>query len=314
MISIIAPVYNVARYLPRCLDSILLQTYKKWELLLIDDGSTDESGTICDDYAKKDARIRVIHTVNGGVSRARNRGLDEAIGEWIAFIDSDDWWSARCLEICHRVAIAENLEVVQHGRFSVYADGKLVKERSYELPVMNGDDFVATRLQNVTVWSALIRRSVIEAIPLRFQPGLRNGEDSLFMLTLLKHCKRIKHIPDTCYYYYRDNLQSAMHVIKSQDYLAHSYAYVELGNSWPAIKYWTDAQVMIAIFAMIANMDVPGHVVAELFDKANITTALPNPYRGYILMSMVSSRFAYYYAHWGIVSKRWLRKLKFWKK
>ena len=99
LVSVIVPVYNVEKYLPRCLDSILQQTYKKWELLLIDDGSKDESGKICDDYAVKDERIRVVHTSNQGVSSARNKGLDAAIGEWIAFIDPDDWWSPCYLEI-----------------------------------------------------------------------------------------------------------------------------------------------------------------------------------------------------------------------
>lgn len=313
MISIIVPIYNVACYLPRCLDSILQQTYKKWELLLIDDGSKDESGKICDDYAVKDERIRVVHTSNQGVSSARNKGLDEAIGEWIAFIDPDDWWSPCYLEIGHRVAIAENLEVIQYGRFSVYQDGKVVMERCYELPVMDGNQYVATRLHNVTVCCALIRRSVIESIPLRFQLGLRNGEDSLFMLLVLRHCTRIKHIADACYYYYRDNMQSAMHQITSRDYLAYSNAYVKLGNAWPAIKYWTDAQIMVAIFAMIANQDMPGSVVSDLFERAQITTALPAPYRGYVLMSVISSRLAFYYAHWGIVCKCWIRKLIFGK-
>ena len=89
-ISVIVPVYNVEQYLPRCIDSILAQTFTDFEVLLIDDGSTDESGKICDEYAKKDSRIRVFHKKNGGVSSARNTGLDNAHSEWVAFVDSDD--------------------------------------------------------------------------------------------------------------------------------------------------------------------------------------------------------------------------------
>ena len=90
-ISVIVPVYNVEKYLSRCIESILSQTFTDFELLLIDDGSTDRSGEICDEYAKKDTRIRVFHTKNRGVSAARNLGLDNAKGEWISFVDSDDW-------------------------------------------------------------------------------------------------------------------------------------------------------------------------------------------------------------------------------
>ena len=90
-ISVIIPVYNAEKYLYRCIDSVLVQTFTNWELLLIDDGSKDSSGVICDEYAAKDARVRVFHKENGGVSSARNLGLDNARGEWVAFVDSDDY-------------------------------------------------------------------------------------------------------------------------------------------------------------------------------------------------------------------------------
>ena len=98
MISIIVPIYNREKYLSECIDSILVQSYSDFEVLLIDDGSTDRSGEICDEYAQKDARIRVFHKENGGVSSARNVGLDNATGEWIAFVDSDDWVGEKYLE------------------------------------------------------------------------------------------------------------------------------------------------------------------------------------------------------------------------
>lgn len=100
MISIIIPVYNVKPYLKRCVDSILTQTYKDFELILVDDGSTDGCGVICDDYKKVDSRIRVIHQVNGGLSAARNTGLDSAVGEYILIVDSDDYISPILLEKC----------------------------------------------------------------------------------------------------------------------------------------------------------------------------------------------------------------------
>ena len=99
-ISVIVPVYNTAQFLPRCIESILSQSFTDFELLLIDDGSTDGSGKICDAYAEKDNRIRVFHKENGGVSSARNLGLDNARGEWVTFVDSDDYVSPVILEKC----------------------------------------------------------------------------------------------------------------------------------------------------------------------------------------------------------------------
>lgn len=90
-VSVIVPVYNAGKYLHRCIGSIMAQTYTDFELLLVDDGSTDGSGKICDEYAQKDSRIRVFHKENGGAASARNVGLDNACGEWIAYIDGDDW-------------------------------------------------------------------------------------------------------------------------------------------------------------------------------------------------------------------------------
>ena len=91
MLSVIVPVYNVEAYLPRCVDSILAQSYSNLEVILVDDGAKDASGAICDAYAAKDPRVKVIHKENGGLSSARNAGLDIALGEYIAFVDSDDW-------------------------------------------------------------------------------------------------------------------------------------------------------------------------------------------------------------------------------
>ena len=101
-ISVIVPVYNVEKYLHRCVDSILAQTFTDFELLLINDGSKDSSGVICDEYAAKDSRVLVFHKENGGVSSARNMGLDNAKGEWISFVDSDDWVEKEYLETLYQ--------------------------------------------------------------------------------------------------------------------------------------------------------------------------------------------------------------------
>lgn len=116
MVSCIIPVYNTQKYLPRCIESVLAQTFVDWEMLLIDDGSTDASGSICDEYAAKDERIRVFHKENGGISSARNLGLNYAQGEWIFFVDSDDSLPKTSLESL--LSRSSDANIIAGGFFS----------------------------------------------------------------------------------------------------------------------------------------------------------------------------------------------------
>ena len=123
LITIIVPVYNSEKTLHRCVDSILDQTYQNFEILLINDGSKDHSGDICDEYAKSDTRVRVFHKENKGVSAARNTGLDNAKGAWVSFVDSDDWISSEYLNVLYKEAIVTNADVVTCDFFEVVRNG-----------------------------------------------------------------------------------------------------------------------------------------------------------------------------------------------
>ncbi|HFI2437872.1 TPA: glycosyltransferase family 2 protein [Streptococcus suis] len=123
LISIIVPVYNVENYLDECIQTVLAQTYSNWELLLINDGSTDSSGTICDDYAKGDERIRVVHKNNGGLSDARNAGINNCTGEYITFLDSDDGIREDFLETCLTTAIQHEVDIVI-GHFFIWDENQ----------------------------------------------------------------------------------------------------------------------------------------------------------------------------------------------
>lgn len=138
-ITVIIPVYNVASYLKECLDSVVQQTYVSKEVLLIDDGSTDGSSEICDDYAAKYSEFRVIHKKNGGSSSARNRGIDEAQGRWLIFLDSDDVWSDKdCLKKLHSYANKFELDVVRFEYQSVNEKCELIESRSYDKSCVEG--------------------------------------------------------------------------------------------------------------------------------------------------------------------------------
>ena len=121
LVSVIVPVYNVEEYLARCVDSILAQTYSNLEVILVDDGAKDSSGSICDAYAEKDPRIRVIHKENGGLSSARNAGIDVAKGEYLEFVDSDDWIEPDGVESMLALALTHQTELVVGGRYDVKA-------------------------------------------------------------------------------------------------------------------------------------------------------------------------------------------------
>ncbi len=196
LISIVIPVYNAESTLSRCLDSIITQTYTDFELLLVNDGSNDDSGEICDEYARRDSRVRVFHKENGGVSSARNIGLDYAQGEWITFVDSDDY-----LEANYFNALTQDLSVD-------LVVGKLCsqsKKSTQQLEIafidQNKDikQLMSIYLGSILilgVYAKLYRRSLIGK--LRFNIHMRLGEDALFVYRYIGKCSSVKCVtPDS---------------------------------------------------------------------------------------------------------------------
>lgn len=188
-ISIIVPVYKVEKYLPACIESVLVQTYQDWELILVDDGSPDGCPAICDEYAKKDSRIRAIHKENGGVSSARNLGLDEAKGGWIMFLDSDDMLTHHALQYC--VEHSDGVQMVCCKCQTVHEDG--VTEFSNKRPILPSEvsssrDFAEKILTYSTLCGPvckLVCKTVIGAD--RFEESLHKGEDAQFLVKVLAH-------------------------------------------------------------------------------------------------------------------------------
>ena len=134
MISVVVPVYKVEIYLDKCIQSVLNQTFRDFELILVDDGSPDRCGEICDQWAEKDHRIRVIHKSNGGLSDARNAGISQAKGEWLSFVDSDDWIAEDMLETLYRLAIDHDAEISCSNFSRVVDDGKMERQTNYVQP------------------------------------------------------------------------------------------------------------------------------------------------------------------------------------
>lgn len=195
-ISIIIPVYNVESFLDRCLESVVGQTYKSIEVIAVDDGSTDSSGDILDSWGEKDPRIKVIHKENGGLSSARNAALDVATGDYIAMIDSDDFWDEDALE--HLMTMAKNNDadmVVARGR-KVDLEGHIFQHKEKDIAIheegmISVDEFyrrIPYDMFFIVAWSKLYRRDVFDDI--RFRLGIIN-EDVEILCDVVKKCKKI---------------------------------------------------------------------------------------------------------------------------
>lgn len=172
-ISILIPVFNVEAYLPKCLDSIKAQTFKDFEVLLIDDGSTDSSGAICDCYSQKDSRSKVIHRTNHGISATREYAIQHASGEFIQFIDSDDWIEPEMLQIMYETAVTKNADVLSCNFDEIHPDRNI----PYSFVYHTKDDFLASVIGNNwgVVWKHLIRRSIITDNDIHFPPDVNGG-------------------------------------------------------------------------------------------------------------------------------------------
>ena len=239
IVSVIVPVYGVEQYLPRCIDSILAQTFSDYELILVDDGSPDGCPDICDKYAAKDSRIRVIHKENGGVSAARNAAMDIACGEYVIFCDSDDSWDPQLLEKATKPLLTEGVDCVLFG-LNICTDEGIARTRSYpaeQYEFHTEQDIVNYLIRVLLVgkhgWSLcthLFRRDIIEKYHIRICTFCNNyAEDMGFVCRYMLHSKKMVSIPDCLYnYYMRHNsmMHKSTNVVRLNDVNEVSY-YVE---------------------------------------------------------------------------------------
>lgn len=203
LVSIIVPVYKVEPFIARCIQSVLTQTYPYWELLLVDDGSPDNSGVICDDYAAKDERIKVFHKSNGGVSSARNVGLDNAEGSWITFLDADDYWEPVCLEHCVATADRYELDILMLPVKVVYADGFVEEKEQKKTSPMSIEDFIKGEDSFGQVFN-FYKACVIQQVHIRFDEKLKYLEDAFFLTDCLHRSQRVMMMGEWLYCYYKN--------------------------------------------------------------------------------------------------------------
>ena len=206
-VSIIVPVYNAARTLGRCVESILNQEYTDFELLLVDDGSTDTSGSLCDAYARQDSRVRVLHRENGGVSAARNAALDAAGGVYLQFLDSDDWMTPDATRSLVRAAEESGCDLVIADFYRVVGSRVSQKGDIEEDNVMTREEYAAHMMENPAdfyygvLWNKLYRRDLVESHHLRMDPEISWCEDFMFNLEYIRCAASFRAIQLPIYYY-----------------------------------------------------------------------------------------------------------------
>lgn len=205
-VSIIVPIYKVEAYLKKCIDSIIKQTYKNLEIILVDDGSPDNCGKICDEFAIKDTRIKVIHKQNGGLSDARNAGLNIATGDYLYFVDSDDWISSNAIEVL--ISYFESnldVDIVAGSSVDVHEYNGEILETSYSIPLgtisqLNKIEALKHNLQNGwAAWNKLYKKELFKDI--RFPKGKIN-EDEAVMPHIISLCEKVIIVGQPTYYYF----------------------------------------------------------------------------------------------------------------
>ena len=213
LVSLIVAVYNGEKYIARCIDSILNQTYQSYEVILVDDGSKDSSGTICDYYAEKDSRIKVIHQVNRGCSAARNEGLSHAKGEYIGIIDQDDYLHEKYIEYFMKLMLDHNAEIATTDTIlSFIGDAPVSTNLDFnKYSILSGEDAAKAMLMytlQIGPWNKLIKKSLIEREGISFQEQFYCGEGFAFSVECFQSTNKVVVGHQNVYFYRIDNATS----------------------------------------------------------------------------------------------------------
>lgn len=249
LISVIVPIYKVEPYLDRCVRSIVNQTYKNMEIILVDDGSPDNCPAICDEWAKKDSRIKVIHKLNGGLSDARNAGLAVARGELISFVDSDDWIDINMLHTLFKVMQGKKADIVECGVKYIDEIGHTLRIRSCVSAVVELDkvgalkELVKETIVYQTVWNKLYKASVIKGIV--FETGKLN-EDDFWTYQVFDNLNKLVVINNPLYYYSQrtSSIMGTGYTIRRLDGLIARFQRMEYLQKYPETADFTKARIL----------------------------------------------------------------------
>ncbi|WP_300699489.1 glycosyltransferase [Bacteroides sp.] len=294
LITVIVPIYNVEPYLRKCIDSILVQTYQHLEIILVNDGSTDNCGIICDEYAPKDARIKVIHQKNKGVSAARNIGLSQAQGTYIGFIDPDDWISPDMYQCLYNELINREADMAACGIY--IATDKEIYSQKLQLT-----EYVEEFTSKEAILSAgkqhqikngpcdkLYKRHLFDQI--KFPEG-RFFEDTYIIVDILSRCRKIVYVTAPHYYYYQRE-DSTCHTYSAknlEDQLdAHFIKSKKIKQYYPELKNFADSLHIMACTAIYVSVT---NNISDTEEKNQLCCLIRNNLQQYSLQQLVSIRW-----------------------
>lgn len=259
-ISVIVPVYNVEKYIHKCVDSILNQTYQNIEVILVDDGSPDACGSICDEYAKNDSRVIVVHKENGGLSDARNAGLDIATGEYIAFVDSDDWIEPDAYEYLIKNAIRYKVKMAVGG-VKVFDEKYNKYRKNYDIieieeKVLGKEEYIKNVFCSIwAAWDKIYHKSIFDLI--RFPKGEFN-EDEAIMLDQIEYCDTIFLSNKPIYVHYvraSESITAAEFNIKKIAWYEHSKANLDyIARKHPKLREYAEIRYFTSLLWCLNNM------------------------------------------------------------
>lgn len=263
LVSVIIPVYRTEQYLKQCVDSVLSQTYREIEIILVDDGSPDKSGMICDEYAKNDSRVKVIHKENGGLSSARNAGLNVSQGKYVLFLDSDDYYlNDNCVAPLVNKAREEECDIVLFQSLNAYIEkNKFIdNEGAYDLEAINGKKrsevfryLVKDNKAVATAVNKLIKREIITEFDIYFREGIVS-EDIDWAVRLFAVSKKIVAVNEQVYVYRKENVNSITHNVSKKsicDLLETIKVVIKWANDWDKEFAETTFSYMAFVYATL---------------------------------------------------------------
>lgn len=265
LVSIIIPIYKTEKYLRRCLDSVVNQTYRNLEIILVDDGSPDGCGKICDEYAARDGRVKVIHQENAGPGAARNAGLDIATGEYISFVDSDDWVTSDMAEYAVKLAASENADIVSLAYILTSKEKPAFKETN-DIKVFDSkaaleffvETGMTTRTSECPVWSKLFKAELFDEI--RFPEGIFY-EDIVVNVELIKKSRIYVKSSKVCNFYFRGGTSTTRSKYKlSDDRYTEEWKEVrkKVSKENDNIKRLADQRAIRCHFSLLAKIALYG--------------------------------------------------------
>ncbi len=261
LVSVIIPIFNVEKYLRRCVNSIIKQTYKTLEIILVNDGSTDNSGKICESYKSSDSRVHVIHKENGGLADARNQGMDIARGDYILFVDSDDWIKKDCIQVLVFYAIRKNADVVISKYKNVSSKDVVAQDKKHRTSVLALSQITALscllyqKKFTTSACGKLYKASVMKKE--RFPIG-KLFEDVVTIFNVIESSERIILIDDVLYYYFErnDSITKSSFDIRKMDYVdACTALYEYVCIHYPQLEKAALSRLVWAEIYVIVHMD-----------------------------------------------------------